>query len=905
MRLKPLYIVAIGLLTASAGLSSQAQPAASLQDVLDKLSFRNIGPFRSGAWVTTVAVPDSPLHDHLYTMWVGQRSGGVWKTTNAGVTWDPVFDSAGVAAIGAIAIAPSDNNVVWVGTGDQANARSSYSGRGVFKTIDAGKTWQPMGLSDSHHISRIVIDPKDANRVYIAAMGHLFSKNSERGVFRTLDGGRTWKRVLYVDDETGAIDLVVNRESPTVLYAAMYDKQRLPWRLVESGPGSAIFKTADGGDTWQKLGGGLPVGQLGRIGLDIYRKNPDILYALIENHNPPASGAARDDQPLAQAGRGRGATAQGSRGGSQPIVGNEVYRTDDAGKTWRRTSTTNVAGGKAPYSFNQLRVDPANDRRVIVTSDSMTISEDGGQTWDDRAIWPNGFFRRAFGDFRTMWFDPDDPRRILIGSDGGLQQSFDGGHTSDFFPNIRAGEAYAVGVDMDDPYHVYAGFQDHDSWKGPVNGRWGVVTLEDWVTVGPGDGMYNVVDPTDSRWVYNTRELNQLGRMDQRTGVRVDIRPPQPPEIDRLRYNWIAPIAISHHDSKTIYAGAQVLFRSRDRGDHWEVVSPDLTTNDASKVGYPSTPFCTISTLSESPITAGVIWVGTDDGKVQVTRDAGGHWIDASAALAAAGAPADRWVSRVFASPSDAGTAFVAKNGFRNDDFTAYLYETTDYGRSWRSIAADLPSAPVNVVVQDGRNPHLLFVGNDIGVFVSIDDGGHWSRMTANLPTVAVHDLLVHPREHDLVLATYGRALWTGDISPLQEVTPETLHEDVHLFDVKPKARYDFGRQGMNYELYGDKYIEVPNEPEAFVVNYYLLAAQRRAQVTVEDAAGVIVRKIDAPGDRGLNRVLVLFATDRSRGATAPGAPAPQPPLGIGTYRITLNVAGKTLTKTARVIEWP
>ena len=317
--------------------------------------------------------------------------------------------------------------------------------------------------------------------------------------------------------------------------------------------------------------------------------------------------------------------------------------------------------------------------------------------------------------------------------------------------------------------------------------------------------MYNVVDPTDSRWVYNTRELNQLGRMDQRTGVRVDIRPPQPPDVARLRYNWIAPIAISHHDPQTIYAGAQVLLRSRDRGDHWEVVSPDLTTNDASKIGYPSTPFCTISTLSESSITADVIWVGTDDGKVQVTSDAGGHWLDATAALNAAGAPADRWVSRVFASPSNAATAFVAKNGFRNDDFSAYLYETTDAGHSWKSIAGDLPAAPVNVIVQDRRNPHLLFVGNDIGVFVSIDDGGHWSRLKANLPTVAVHDLLVHPREQDLVLATYGRALWTGDISPLQEITPETLHEDVHLFDVKPKARYGFGRQGMNYELYGDR----------------------------------------------------------------------------------------------------
>jgi photosystem II stability/assembly factor-like uncharacterized protein len=893
MRLRFVLFSMAALLSAIAAVTSQPQQTASLQDVLDGLPFRNIGPFRSGAWVTSVAVPDSPRHDHLYTMWVGQRSGGVWKTTDGGVRWDPVFDSAGVAPIGAIAIAPSDAQTVWVGTGDQANARSSYSGRGVFKTTDGGNTWQPMGLPDSHHISRIVIDPHDANRVYVAAMGHLFSRNTERGVFRTLDGGRTWKRVLFVDDETGAIDLVMNRDAPRVLYAAMYDKQRLPWRLIESGPGSAIFKTTDGGDTWQKLAGGLPAGNLGRIGLDIFRKNPNVLYTLIENHNPPRSDAG-----------GRGATAQGSRGGAQPIVGNEVYRTDDAGATWRKMSTTNVAGGKAPYSFNQLRVDPADDRRVIVTSDSMTISEDGGRTWDDRAIWPEGFFRRAFGDFRTMWFDPDDPLRILIGSDGGLQVSFDGGHTTDFYPNIRAGEAYAVGVDMDDPYHVYAGFQDHDSWKGPVNGRWGAITLEDWVTVGPGDGMYNVVDPTDSRWVYNTRELNQMGRMDQRTGVRADIRPPPPPGADRLRYNWIAPIAISHHDPKTIYAGAQVLFRSTDRGDHWEAISADLTTNDASKIGYPSTPFCTISTIAESPASAGVIWIGTDDGKVQLTRNGGSDWIDLTAALVASGAPVDRWVSRVFASPHEAGTAFVAKNGFRNDDFAPYLYRTTDFGRTWTSIAGDLPNEPVNVVVQDRKNAHLLFVGNDIGVFVTIDDGAHWSRLHANLPTVAVHDLLVHPREQDLVLATYGRALWTGDIAPLQELTPDTLGEAVHLFDIKPKARYGFGRQGMNYELYGDKYIQVPNEPEALVVNYYLAAVQREgAQVAVADSAGAVVRQVEGPAARGLNRVLIPLASERGgrggRGST------PTVPLAPGSYQVSLNVAGRTLTKPAKVIEWP
>ncbi|MGH9394552.1 MAG: WD40/YVTN/BNR-like repeat-containing protein, partial [Terriglobales bacterium] len=465
--------------------------------------------------------------------------------------------------------------------------------------------------------------------------------------------------------------------------------------------------------------------------------------------------------------------------------------------------------------------------------------------------------------FRTMWFDPADPKRILLGSDGGLQASNDGGHTSDFFPNVRAGEAYAVGVDMDDPYHVYAGFQDHDSWKGPVNGRWGAITLEDWVTVGPGDGMYNLVDPSDSRWAYNTREMNQMGRMDQQTGVRANIRPPQSLWPERLRYNWVAPIAMSPRDPKTIYAGAQVLFRSRDRGDHWERISPDLTTNDKSKIGFPSTPYCTISSISVSPLAAGEIWVGTDDGKVQLTRDGGGSWSDRTTPLANAGAPLERWVSRVFASPWDAGTAFVSKSGFHNDDFRPYLYVTHDFGQSWSSLASptgagsrasELPQAPINVVVQDRKNRHLLFVGNDLGVYVSIDDGAHWAALQANLPSVPVQDLLVHPRENDLVLATYGRALWAGDISPLQELTPAVLAAPVHLFDIKPRARYGFGTQGMNYELYGDKYLRVPDEPDAWRVYYYLAAdASAPARLTVTDAAGAVVRSLTGQARRGLN----------------------------------------------------
>ena len=866
-----------------AGTTAAPAQAPTLESVINSHSFRNIGPFRTAAWITAIAVPETPVRDHLYTIYAASRSGGLWKTTNAGTTWAPISDSVGARAVGAVAVAPSDPRVVWMGTGDQANARSSYSGVGVYKSTDAGATWQFAGLPDSHHIARIVIHPTNPNIVYVAAMGHLFSRNEERGVFRTTDGGTTWKKVLYLNDGVGAIDLVINRKTPGTVYAAMYDKDRRPWQIVESGPESGLYRSDNGGDKWEKLTGGLPTGKIGRIGIDIYQKNPLILYALLENQNQATGRGGGPGQvsaisPLAQG-----------------IIGNELYRTDDGGKTWRKVTDVNVAGGKAPYSFNQILINPHNDQTVIVTSDSMYISRDSGKTWN------TDFFRGVFGDFRSMWWDPGDEQRIILGSDGGVNVSVDGGRTADYFPNMRVGEAYAVGIDMDDPYNVYGGFQDHDSWKGPSNGPMGAIMLENWVTVGPGDGMYNVIDPTDSRWVYNTRELNQMGRLDQRSGVRVNIAPTRPQGQPRLRFNWIAPIALSPHNPSIVYAGAQVLFRSLNRGDAWEEISPDLTTNDSTKLGQ-NVPYCTITSISESPLKAGTIWVGTDDGKVQLTQNHGGTWTDLTPALVSAGAKADRWVSRVFASPFDAGTAFVSKTGFRNDDFAPYLYKTTDYGKNWTSIAGNLPNYPINVVVQDRKNRDLLIVGNDVGVFVSINGGGAWTRLKANLPDVAVHDLTIHPRENDLVMATYGRALWTGDITPLQELSAQVMDKPVHLFDIEPRARYGFSTQGANYSLFGDKYIEVPNEADALVINYFLKAeSSTPARITVTDVTGRVVRQSDGGGRPGINRVQLPFGGGGGRGRGAgTAATGPLPP---GEYQVALTVAGQTVTKPARVRE--
>ena len=883
-------------------LPTAAEQATPLGDVLNATSFRNLGPFRTAAWVTEIAVPESPARDHLYTIYAATRTGGLWKTTNNGITWTPISDSMDVAAVGAVAVARSNPDVVWMGTGDQANARSSYSGRGVFKSTDAGKTWQFMGLPDSHHIARIVIHPSDPDIVYVAAMGHLFSRNEERGVFRTRNGGKTWERVLYVDDGTGAIDLVINRKSPETLYAAMYEKHRTPWQLILGGQGSGVYRTDDGGTTWRKLDR-LPSGNVGRIGLDISPRNPNVLTAIVENLNSRKEGMpARVDACVAGQPQGRGGRGGAPRPGGP--MGNEVYRSEDGGRTWRKThgDDIDVAGSKAPYSFNQIRTNPADPNQVIVNSDSMYESKDGGKTWTCQ------FFRGVFGDFRTMWWDEQDPQRIMLGSDGGVNVTYDGGLTADYFLNMRVGEVYAVGVDMDDPYHVYAGLQDHDSWRGPSNSTSGLITLEDWTTVGTGDGMYNQVDPTDSRWVYNSFQTGGQRRFDQRTGQATNIQPQPVEGAPPLRYNWITPIVLSPHNPQIVYTGAQVLFRSLNRGDSWQEISTDLTTNEDGKCGLNSgyVPYCTITSISESPITSGVIWIGSDDGKVQVTRDHGATWNDVTAAVASAGGPADRYVSRVFASPHQAGTAFVAKNGFRNDDFRPFIYRTTDFGKTWSSIAGNLVDSPINVLVQDRKNASLLIVGNDLGVWVSIDGGTAWERLKANLPTVPVHDLTVHPRENDLVLGTYGRGVFVGDITHLRELSADVLAKPFHLFAVEPRAAYGFRAQG-NYHLFGNKYIEVPNEPDALVVTYYLRAKQDGgARVTITDIRGEQVAQLQGPSEAGLNRVswnMRAGAAAVTSGRGGFGGRGGGPVVASGDYRITVEIGGQQQTTVGRLRE--
>jgi photosystem II stability/assembly factor-like uncharacterized protein len=772
-----------------------------------------------------------------------------------------------------------------VGTGEAYIARSSYSGNGVYLSTDTGRTWKNMGLKETQHIVRILIHPKDPNTVYVASPGHLFSNNPERGVFKTTDGGRSWKKIFYLSDSVGVIDLVMHPSDPDILYAAAYDKKRTAWTLESGGPQSGIYQTIDGGKSWKKLSGGLPSGNIGRIGIDLCRTRPSIMYAVVENLNPGSVQNAGGSPPSA-------------------TIGGEVYRSDDAGKTWRKMNRMeDNVGGKAAYSFNQITVHPVDPDRIFVTGSSVSNSTDGGRTWKDIDGRNRSFFPGAFGDVRALWIDHRHPERILFGSDGGVHISYDGGLSNHYYDNIPLGEVYALGVDMDEPYHVYAGLQDHESWKGPSNGWSGAITLENWVTVGSDDGMYNVVDPTDRRWLYNSGEFGLMWRVDQEKGTRVTITPVSKQGEPRYRYNWVTPLHLSPHNPKTIYTGAQMLLRSKDQGTNWEIISPDLTINKAEWInGKGNVQYCTITSISESPKQEGQIWVGTDDGKVWITRNDGKDWSDLTSAIAKAGGPANKWVSRVVASLHTPGTAYVTKSGFREDDFHAYLFKTSDYGKTWKQMTKGLPDQPLNVVTEDPSNPNLLFAGNDAGVYVSIDGGDSWQSLRGNMPLVPVHDLQVHPREKDLIVGTYGRGIWITDISFLEELDATLLAKPIHLFNVESKYNRVPRNLGGNYQLYGSSHIRAPNEPNGMVINFYSKEdVKDSASVSISDENNKVLFQRKIQPVRGLNSVVWNFNAGRSGGQNEMNL---QP----GALLITLNVKGQkwtTRTEYKGTKGWP
>jgi len=828
------------------------------ESLFKNLNYRNLGPFRAGAWVGDIAVPENPGPKHRYTFYVGSRNGGVWKTVNNGTTFKSIFDNYGVNAIGAIEVAPSDPNILWVGTGEDSYARSSYSGNGIYRSLDAGKTFQNMGLKDSHHIGKIIIHPQDPNIVYVAVMGHLFSQNRERGVFKTTDGGRSWENILYFNEKIGVVDLCMNRTDPDILYAASYEKIRLPWHFEAGGKGSRIYRTKDGGRSWEKLSMGLPEGNIGRIGIDVHRADPNILYSVIQNLNPKPDLVKKKEKKFDSF----------TDHSYDDLVGGEVYRSNNGGDTWKKVSDPKVdVSGKAAYSFNEITVDPKDPDKVFVIGVSMQYSLDGGKTWPR---WPGKKrFLRNFGDVRTFWIDPMDPEHMMLGSDGGMYHSWDGGHTTFLLYQIPMGEIYDVEVDNAEPYNIYAGLQDHETWKGPSNGWSNSVGIEDWVIVGMWDGMYCMVNPQNNRWLYFTTQFGKHHRVDQLKGERVEITPQAPKGEPFYRYTWTTPIVLSPHNPDIVYTGGQMLLRSLDRGDQWEEISPDLTTNDPVKIaGEGHIMFCTLTTICESPKKAGVIWVGTDDGRIHLTRDHGAHWKEMTNKISKAGGPEHTWVSRIVASSHSTGTAYVAKSGYREDVFAPFIYRTRDFGLTWEDIGGDLPPAPISVIYEDKINPDLLFLGTDKGVYFTLDSGKVWLPLKNNMPPVPVRDLIVHPREKDLVVGSYGRGVWVTNISALQELTQETLEKDFFLFDIvdKPVSYTSQRARWGNYQMTGDAHLRTPNEKPGLHI-YYYLKEKRNQPLTllIEDMDGKEISRLKTQTTPGIHMVNWI-SPDRSPG---------------------------------------
>lgn len=754
-----------------AGTSLHAQQLS--QDVLGKIKYRSIGSTRhSGRFVDFAVYEKNPA-----TFYAALASGGLWKTVNNGISFIPVFDEAGAISIGDIAMDQKNPEVIWVGTGEANNSRTAYYGDGIYKSTDGGKTWTNLGLKNSHHVGRIIIHPKNSNIVWVAAEGPLYSRKGDKGVFKTTDGGKSWKQVLKIvvdGREIGVVDLVMDPTNPDVFIAAAYDKERKPWTFNAGGPGSALYKSTNGGSSWTKLAGGLPVGILGRIGVDISASNPKVVYANVENCNIDSLTTGQRWEMMKN--------GIGPKKG-QNEKGDEVYRSNDGGKTWEKVSPDGQSiGGGPAYYYQQVRIDPTNTEHVYIIGISVWETSNGGKEWKTAF--------RFGGDNHAMWIDSNDPKHFLLGYDHGLGITYDSG-INWYHPDFLAvGQFVAVGYDFDYPYHVYGGLQDNGSIKGPSTKRGGgPIRLEDWKTTGGGDGMYNVVDWDDSRWLYNESQNGSISRIDQVTGESSDI------QYDKMdRWAWNAPIVVSPHSAKTIYHAGNKVVKSTNRGETWTEISPDLTTNDTALThGTGNIQYCTIVTMEESYLEPGVLWAGTDDGKVQVTKDGGKSWTDVTPNIKD---HPGYWISRVEPSHFSGATAYAAATGYRHDDFRPFIWKTTDYGQTWASIASNLPDEPVCVIREHFRNPDLLFAGTTKQVFVSVDGGKTWTSLRGNMPFVAVEDLKIHPRENDLIVGTHGRSMWIADISWLENLSNEVFSSDLFLF--KPETKVQWKGPGEN-----------------------------------------------------------------------------------------------------------
>jgi photosystem II stability/assembly factor-like uncharacterized protein len=906
-----LLLALVVLLGSPAAPASQtAAPALLTADLIEGLTLRTIGPATMSGRIVDLAVVESDPS----TFYAATATGGLWKTVNNGITFTPVFEHERVHSIGAVAVSPNKPDVVWVGTGEAANRQSSSWGDGVYKSTDGGRSWQHAGLRDTKHIGRIALHPTNPDIVFVAALGHLWGPNRERGLFKSVDGGTAWKNVLFVDNDTGVVDVAIEPGDPKVMYAATYQRRRRAWGFHGGGAGSALHKSVDGGDTWTRLEKGLPEGERGRIGIAVYRKDPRIVYACVE-----------------QGVRYNAATAYTERRAG-------IYRSEDRGASWQRMGDWNPR----PMYASQIRVDPNDDQRIYMMN-SFSYSEDGGKTFTVPR-------QSLHGDDRVVWIDPRDSRHLIKGDDGGIGISYDRGQTWLYVASLPVSQFYRISVDMQRPFWVYGGLQDNGSWAAPsaTYESWGVLN-EHWVRTGGGDGFFNVIDTSDNRTLYTSSQYLGLSRLDMVTRERVWIRPGDPkgyitarrnwdtwgrigaaPEPDLANAmppaNWDAPVLISPHDARTIYVGTRDLWRSSDRGNTWVSLGDRTTGIDRRTLrvmtqlptentlslddGVPYYP--TITAIAESPVRKGVLFVGTDDGNLQVSRDSGRTWL--TIANRVPNLPKTSYVAAIEASRHAENTVYVAFDNHRSNDYGNYVYRSTDGGTTWTAIDGDLPSERVvRVVREDPKNPGVLYLGTEMGAYVTADQGAHWIPLKMNMPRVAVNDLVVHPRDNDLVLATHGRGVWILDnLAAIQSLTPAVLGSDAHLFAIEPASMIRYANTKAHA---GDLIFRGANPPAGAVIDYFLRTAADKAALTIHDARGRQVASVDAPGRRGVNRAVWSLrypdlvrrqAREETGEDTGPGTGTIEGPFVLpGTYTVRLTVRGKTVEQPVEVTDDP
>lgn len=820
------------------------------------LRWTAMGPKINGGRVEAIAVPKGSRS----TIYVGMAAGGLWKTRNNGLTWRNVFTRQSSYAIGDVAVAPSDTNIVWVGTGEAQPRHSGYAypGTGVFKSVDGGATWNNMGLTDTHHIGKVLIDPRNPNVVYVAAIGHQWTPNASRGIFRTTDGGKHWTRSLFLNDSTGAIDIVMDPANPQTLYAWMWQ--------VPGGRDGGLYKSVNGGISWRHITAGLPSGMLGRANLDVAPSAPNIVYAFIDNQTP---GTVKD----------------------RPTVGGEVYRSDDHGEHWRKANTDDLYDvfGEYGWKFCDVRVSPENPNEIFILGNRGMHSTDGGKTFQrigEQIIRLHDTPGKALHlDHHDIWIDPQDANRIVLGNDGGVFESRDRGRSWLHLNNIPAVQFYFIAADTGPaPYRLYGGTQDNAAVYGPSTARvedaqddpWRFVYLDRWTG---GDSYVTIPDPTDPRIVYYEHQNGGMLRMDI-TGTSVltggpsavNIAPRAPQGQAPYRFGWYTPFFVSRFEPRTLYVGGNRVLKSVDRGDHWTSISPDLADSSSGLRG--TVPIGAVTMMSESRFARGTLYVGTEGGTLWRTTDDGATWTKVSAGLP------KKWVSRVIASEHRDGVVYVAMTGYREDDSRSYLFVSADSGRSWRSIVANLPAASINVLKEDPMNPDVLYVGTDLGVYVSADRGTRWQSLSADLPTTAVHDLTIQAHERELIIATYGLGAWKLEVGPVLDLTEAIRERAVYAFAPKPVSLDSY-----TWET-------VPGDRRGRVRATLHFYAKRAGAATIRiiDGSGRVVREWSDSASAGLNATYWELVDSSGR------------EVGAGTYRIQFRMAAESAETTLTIV---